>query len=290
MKIGLMIKKLRINKKIRSKNFYKGLLTRPAIVKFENGESDTSVERFLKMLQRLNITLEEFYYLYHEPNNVDDQLLSVAAYKQAFYNMDIAKLQIIAKASKEKYLEIGNEKYLHNKALVNLLMDSIEQKKRYQDDLDVIRQYLVECDFWGYYELTLFINTLSFYSNEFIDIAYKKTKENLTNYQHLIRYKNEISILLFNIIEKKIRSNNIKSAYFYLNELTKLDNSSIDNMYMKTMYKYFSGLLGLIEGHETRLDEINKVIEILEFLDMKHKANQCQLLLNTVIQNISKNS
>lgn len=57
MKIGIIIKQLRVNKKILSKNLYHNLLTRVAIVKFEKGESDTSSEKFLEILDRLSLIL-----------------------------------------------------------------------------------------------------------------------------------------------------------------------------------------------------------------------------------------
>lgn len=284
MGIGKLIRELRLNKKILAKDLYRNILTRAAVVKFEKGDSDTSSEKLFEILNRLNITLEEFFYLYFKKSYGDKMNLSPSEYMVAFYNRDLKMLEKISELSEIQYLKSGNIRYLHNKIISNTLMDSIMNKEHYssESDTEIIKSYLINCDYWGYYELTLFINTLSFYSDEFIDITYKKTRAHLNTYNKLIRYRNEISILLLNILEKNFRSGNFTSAKSYYNELKKIKNTSLDNMYYQAMIAYFGKLLEYVEGEKEAEKEVNKIIEIFLFLEMKHKAIQCKHLYEDV--------
>lgn len=282
MKIGIIIKQLRINKKILSKNLYQNLLTRAAIVKFEKGESDTSSEKFLEILDRLNITLEEFHYIYIQTKEKDELQISPSEYMVAFYNRDVKKLKHIAEVSENKYFLKGNIKDLHSKILSNVFINTILDKKNLPSEMDVIKDYLLNCNSWGYYELTLFINTLDFYSEELIDITFKKTKANLNSYEHMVRYRNEVSILLLNILDKHIRSKNYKSARKYYKNLFEIKNVTLDNMYLQSMIKYFGEILDFIEGKVEAEENILKIIEVFYFLDMEHKARQCKQLFDLV--------
>ena len=64
MQIGEVIGAIRKNKNLKSKDVYKGILSRPAISRFEKGNSDTTADKFLQILDNLNLSLEEFHFLY----------------------------------------------------------------------------------------------------------------------------------------------------------------------------------------------------------------------------------
>ena len=100
----------------------------------------------------------------------------------------------------------------------------------------------------------------------------------------MVRYRNEVSILLLNIIDKHIRSKNYKSARKYYKNLFEIKNVTLDNMYLQSMIKYFGEILDFIEGKvEVEAEEkILKIIEVFYFLDMEHKARQCKLLFDLV--------
>lgn len=69
--IGPIIRKVRKDKKIKSFYVYEGILSRTASSKFERGKCDTTTAKFFMILERLNITLEEFYYLLYKQENKD---------------------------------------------------------------------------------------------------------------------------------------------------------------------------------------------------------------------------
>ncbi|WP_332647414.1 helix-turn-helix domain-containing protein [Lysinibacillus sp. 54212] len=279
MEVGEVIRKIRKNKNIPSNKVYKNVLSRPAVAKFEKGLSDTSVKKFLDILDALNISLEEFGVIYKETENQD--LKYTRSYINAYYSKDLDTLNAIVNSASKDYLETKNEKYRHYQALVRLLMDDINETDVHKSEIDILKQYLVQCDVWGYYEIILFTNSLSFYSCEFIDIVYSRAKSTLLKLKNMLRYRNEVALMLLNILEKNILSKNIGQASFYLTELKGLKNNVIDNMYIQTMILYFTLICKIIDGKykgdfEEYNSKIKEIINIFNVLGLSQKAIQCE--------------
>lgn len=285
MKIGVTIKKLRKDKKIQATTVYQNLLTRPAIAKFESGESDTTVEKFISILDRLNISLEEFEVVHRINNEAENEdIYSPGAYKKAFYAKDVEELRYLSEMSMQKYKATKIVKYSHNSAVINLLINVIENKLYTTESSDFIQEYLSKCEYWSYYEITLFTNTLSFYSIEYVDVTYKHAKRILNSYQGMVRYKNEMAILLFNILHLKITKGHFKSLNYYLSELMKIKDECLDNMYIQIIIRFYSFLIEIIQKNQKDYEEIFKIIDIFEYLDMHYKAEQCRQLLSLVMK------
>lgn len=288
LSIGETIKTIRTAKKITSKSLYNNILSRPSIARFERGLSDTSATKLFIILERLNITLEEFEKIRNDVENKD--FLYTVEYIEAFYRKDIVRLRELAELANKDYKKTSNFKYLHYRATINLLIDDIQKTKLYRDEVKILQSYLVTCETWGYYEIKLFSNSLNFYSDELIEIVYKRVKQTLMEFQVIKRYKNEIAILIFNILEKKVSNGDIKAAVFYINELEKIKSMVIDNMYLQSMIKFFTGIVLLMSGDLRKQREIEKIIEFLGFLDLNYKEEQCRILYEKVLKDSNLSS
>lgn len=272
MYVGKVIRDIRISKNLPSNKVYKNILSRPAIARFEKGLSDTTVEKFFEIIDVLNITLEEFEVIYKKEENKD--LHYTRKYIEAYYNKDVVVLKQITIDAQNDYMITGNVKFRHYQALVSLLIDDLSGTDDYGSDLNVLQDYLINCNNWGYYEVTLFTNTMSFYSNELIDLVYSRAKNTLLMLKNLKRYRNEIALMLFNILEIKIVSKDVRKAVFYLKELNEIKDDVVDNMYIQAMIKYFKTILDLINGNGQE-DTILKIIEMYDFLELESKKEQC---------------
>ncbi|WP_084591300.1 Rgg family transcriptional regulator [Ureibacillus sinduriensis] len=142
------------------------------------------------------------------------------------------------------------------------------------EELNFIQSYLINCNSWGYYEITLFTNTLSFYSNELIDSVYYRAMNTLLILKNIKRYRNEVALMIFNILEIKIVSKNVGSARYYLAELNKIKIDVIDNMYLQAMIKYFTAILDLI-SRKCQEEDVLRIAEMFDFLGMDTKKNKC---------------
>lgn len=281
MYIGKTIREIRLNKNIQSKELYKDLLSRPAIAKFEKGVSDTSVNKFFTLLERLNITLEEFEVIYNQSENKD--LIYTRKYIEAFYNRNIENLKEIAARAEEDYNNSYNNKYKHYRSIALLLIDDLNKGSQYKDEIEVLKNYLMSCDSWGYYEIVLFSNSLSFYPSELIDLVYARAKKSLISYQDLTRYRNEIALTLFNIIEIKLINKELDQAKIYMLELEKIKNDVIDNMYIQCIIKFFNEIIEMLSGDKKRHTKILKIIDCFTFLELHNKERQLTELYENIL-------
>lgn len=261
---------------------YSSLLSRQAALKFESGASDTTVSKFLIILDRLNLSLEEFQSLYLSSDNKN----YTTQYINLFYKKDIEALKSLSQEAEIEYKNTNLEKFNHYSALTLLMIDYLSNKEETNHlALKVIVDYLFTCDEWGYYEITLFTNSLIYIPSEFVDIVYPRVKKKFMLTENLLRYRNEAAIILFNILEKKILEKDVKKVKLYLTELHQIKDSTLDNMYIQTMIKYFTVISSPIINKDIQEDikqQIIVIIDFFNFIELKSKAEQCQAFFGRV--------
>lgn len=279
--IGPIIRKVRLDKKIKSFYVYNGILSRTASSKFERGKCDTTTTKFFLILERLNITLEELYYLIYKQETED--FLIVNNYIDAFYNNDIDKLYTLKNSTWKEFSKTYSIKFLHYHAVISLLINLKNGEDLEKEKQELIKNYLLECESWGYYEIVLFTNTMEFYSLEIIDMVYKRSKTYLLEFKSSKRYKNEQAIFILNILEITVRECDINRTQYYLNQLKDISLSLLDNIYIKTMTKYFSCLLLILKGQQESKNEIETILSFLSYLDLTNQFKQCENLYRIVL-------
>lgn len=219
------------------------------------------------------ITLEEFESFYNNKENKNSYYTN--GYIDAYYNKNIEKLQQLIENANIDYKETGNEKYNHVKALMSLLLSDLSNDINNSDSISILQHYLVNCNTWEYYEVTLFTNSLQFYPDELIDIVYSQASKVLQHSPRKSRYQNDFAILLCNILEVKILSRNINSAKYYLIELQKNVSSKPESTYQKIMLKYLTIIIDYT--HDNKHEEtILAILDTLAFLELKIIKNLCE--------------
>lgn len=287
MKIGKTIRNIRLSKNLKSKNIYDGILSRPAISRFERGLSDTTTEKFFKILNNLNISLEEFHFIYNN-YQIEEEYLFWEEYAQAFYTNDIKKMQKLKHIKNQKYKKTKKINQLHYSALCELTSNYISGTQSDKKSLDILKTYLLECEEWTYYELVLFTNSLDFFSEELIIILYERTKKKLEEYTLLKKYNNEVFSLLSNILVIFITNNNSQNCAFFYNELSNSISETKNKMYDKVMLAFFKELIEMMNSKTYDEKKIEGVISLFTNLDMSFKAIQCTNLFETVKKNNEK--
>lgn len=272
MYIGETIRTIRLNKNIKSGVAYKGIFSRSVASNFEKGLADTTVHKFLHILDNLYISLEEFEAFYNNKENKNSYYTN--GYIDAYYNQNIEKLQQLIENASIDYKETGNEKYNHLKALMSLLLSDLSKEINNNDSVSILQHYLVNCNTWSYYEVTLFTNSLQFYSDELIDIVYSHASKVLQHSPRKSRYQNDLTILLCNILEVKILSKNTNSIQYYLMELQRNVSSTLESTYSKIMLKYLTAIINYT--HDIKYEEtIIMILDALDCLELQIVKNLC---------------
>lgn len=284
VKSGEVIRYIRKSKRIKSKSVYANILSRPAISKFEKGISDTTTDKLFEILDNLNISLEEFYFIYNI-DKVKEENIFLKEYFESFYSSNIKKLLTIRTNCKNAFDETNKIKYLHYSALTDLTVSYISQKEVNSESLEIIKKYLLECEEWNYYELILFTNALDFFSEDLILLLFIRAKKKLASFSQIRKYNNEVFVLVLNIIIFFIEKNDIEKSSFFYNELLSSTSETNNKMYEKTMIIFLNHLLYIMKTKKEPINEVEKIISIFNYLDMPLKAKQCSLLFQTVKRN-----
>lgn len=284
MRTGKVIKYIRVSKKLKSKNIYTNILSRPAISKFEKGLSDTTTEKFFKILDNLNVTLEEFHFIYNGyKRNIDHIFLD--EYLEAFYLKDIKKLNELKYIMKYEYKKTNKINKLHYSSLCELTVNYLLNKRSNVKTLNILKNYLLECENWTYYELMLFTNSLDFFPEELVVVLYKRAKKKLEEYQLFNKFDNEVSSLITNILVVFITNNDTKKSSFFYNELKSSMSNSKNKVYDGIMLAFFEELIAIMLSKVYDHKKIEVIISIFTELDMPLKTAQCLSLFETVKRN-----
>ena len=270
--IGKTIKQLRLDKKISSQSLYTGLLSRQARSNFEKGDSDTTVSKFFILLDRLNISLDEFYVIHTQKESVEFHLFTDIA--SVYYKKDIEGLILLINKLSKEYEKTNNIKYYHYKIMVENMLRILKNESP-SKDFEQLSNYLLNCDSWGYYEIMLFSNSINYFSQDLIDIVFKRSKSIITNFRILRRYRNEYAMLLLNIINKNILESNFPVAEKYFLEYEDMAEVLQNDMYYQTMRIYFREVLEVTTNKKQSTEDLEKVITYLGYFNMGNKQKQC---------------
>src|SRR5690625_3968964 len=105
---GETFRTIREQKGYTMKQVAEGIVSISFLSKFERGDSEISLSSFIKLLQRVSVTFEEFQFL-HENNQIDLLELFFREAGDAYLNRDLTKLDQLKKQELEKWRETGLE-------------------------------------------------------------------------------------------------------------------------------------------------------------------------------------
>jgi transcriptional regulator with XRE-family HTH domain len=198
---GTIIRSIREEKGLSQKYIYEGIVSRQAYYLIESNLSIPSLDNFLKILERLNISFNDFLYLLnseHFPSDKElyDKLILLKA------KNDSQSFKTFIQQMENSFLDTSNEKYRHfsciAKATFLYLFPSDSDKNNHELEhfIEPIKNYLLEIETWYLYELRLLHLSLFGFSLKNLEVL-----ENLLT----ARSFNYCNFLEFTTIQKKIR-------------------------------------------------------------------------------------
>ncbi|MBC1919353.1 helix-turn-helix domain-containing protein [Listeria booriae] len=162
MNFGETIKQIRTDKNLTQTQLSEGILARNHLSQVENNNYFPSYDRVFMLLDRLNITFEEFLFIQNDLQPHDKQRFRNEVSNYANIN-DLKQLEHLSKEADKLYENTANIIYYHYgllcKAVLEYGTDNIlsEAMVHY---VAPIKKYLLDMDNWYLYELKLFSNIL----------------------------------------------------------------------------------------------------------------------------------
>ena len=268
--LGEVFREFRTNRNISIKQIADNTVSASQISRFERGESDISLTRFLKVLQNMHVEMNEFMAAVHgyeqtETISFMSQLIPLE------YKRDKAGFQRLFDEQKEKFEKKPSVYQYHlNMILAQSFIckcdDSVPFPKEY---IDEVTDYLFTVEEWKIYELILIGNLYLFMD---IPLLHKMGQEIITNHSRNKANKGLVLITLLNIWETCIHRNELEiAAYYKDNILPLLANETL--LYERNLYLFLSGLYHYKQGEkESGIKEMDQAIKIYEWLGCTNLA------------------
>ena len=262
--LGKVFHDFRTNRNITLKQVADETVSASQISRFERGETDISLTKFLKMLENMHVEMNEFMdtmrgYDKTETIRFMSQLVPLE------YKRDTAGFQRLLQEQKEKYEKNPSVYQYHlNMILAQSFICKCDETVPFPKEyLDEVTDYLFSVDEWKIYELILIGNLYLFMD---IPLLHKMGQEILRNHAVTGANTGLILITLLNIWEACLHRNELKTADYYKDSIPPL-LSDETLLYERSLYLFLLGLHHSKSGDkELGQEEMERAIQIFEWL------------------------
>jgi len=287
MSLGQTVKHIRKTKNIKLKHICGNTIDMGNYWRFEEGRISVSAETFYQIVNNLNVAFDEFAF-YHNNNKPDKLEEWGHRMIEAFQSKDIEELKLITKKTKAEFKGTQQIKYQHLYYLAKIYLELINKSKIDPTWITELKQYLTECEEWGYYEVTLFNNILFYFSDlDTILVLYKRMNQSHLRSKRLHRIPNEEIIVAINIICLCI----IDKAYSSAKEINQYIQAKVvgeRSMFARTLLLWCDGLVSkIILNKDDGFKKIESSLEIMKTLNMHSSFNMFERWTNQLLYNQS---
>ena len=268
--LGKVFHDFRTNRSISLKQIADENVSVSQISRFERGETDISVTKFLKILENMHVEVTEFMdavrgYDKTETIRFMGQLIPLE------YKRDVAGFRRLYDEPKEKYEKSPwVYQYRLNMILAQSFICKCDNTVPFpREYLDEVTDYLFSVEEWKIYELILIGNLYLFMD---IPLLHKMGQEILKSYAGTGANKRLVVITLLNIWETCLHKDELAVAAWYRDGILPL-TADETMLYERNLYHFLSGLQRFKGGEkELGKQEMEQAIQIYEWLGCHNLA------------------
>ncbi|SQF69175.1 HTH-type transcriptional regulator rgg [Streptococcus dysgalactiae subsp. equisimilis] len=237
---GEIFKKFRESRGLKLKDIAKAGISTSQLSRFEKGETDLTVSKFMLILDEINMPIDEFMYAVHDfrRDDLNELLLKVRHFVSTRDIEGMKKLlysQMESENKRQKFHQI-------NMILLKIRLQDLSGENYYdKKDLDDLTDYLFSVEYWGYYELLIFMNTLDVLNHDVFMVLAREMSRRSDFYKEIPNNRRMISTMLLNAYITCIeREKFIDALYFekLLNQCFFIETE----IYERLVFKYAQNL------------------------------------------------
>lgn len=277
--IGLTFRKLRLQKNISQKEVYSGIVSRSFFQKFEKGLHSISVEKFQELLNRINVSYDEFMYENHgKLFTTDDFLVTIF---NAYWNQDSHSLTKLH--NKLRFSSNQTEVFLSRVALLFKLILSKES----DGDLsfDFIFNYLDRISTWTFFETKLFNNIMPIVPDKKRNQYFKKAQFFFKNSSGLAAVNSEFanwhSHLYVNFIHLALEEKELDRAKLAIEDMLKSRQNLYTSERNELAYVFLKNLILLydIEKRDQAIEALKKITDLSQIVNKLNNETYSKLVI-----------
>lgn len=269
MSLGETIKQIRKMKNIKLKYVCGNVIEKGNYWRFEQGQISVSADTFYQIIHNLNVSFEEFEF-YHDNFGPDKLTQWGKQMISAFQLLDADKLEQISSLALDEFNKTQQIKYQHLYLLATIYIDSINKEDINPLAISNLKEYLMNCKHWGYYEVSLFNNVLFCFGDvDAILTLYKRMNQSYLRSKLLHKTPNAEIMLATNIMSMCLKEKAYSKAV-EINSFIQSQKIEERSMFARTLLLWCDGLINkIVLNKEIGLEQVEMSLKIMETLKME---------------------
>lgn len=172
-----------------------------------------------------------------------------------------------------------------NVILIKIRLQELSGETYYTDeDLDYLSDYLFSVDYWGCYELLLFMNTLDVFNHDMFMVLSKEMSRRSDFYKEIPNHRRLISTMLLNGYIACIDREEFIDALYFEKQLNSCFFIETE-VYERLVFLYAKNLYKLKKRNDKRaILEMQKCIGMMKLLSCNHLAETFEKHLKKTLE------
>ena len=269
--LGPLFRVFRKERGFTLKNLSDGIVSFSYLSKFEKGKTQISLHNFIQLLQRMNLTVDEVLYFNQiKMNHYREFFQKIAV---AHVQQDLAKLKSYLEIEKTLYQENKIKFHKYNATMIGAVIKDLDSDFFIsEDDIHELVDYIIGCSFWTTYEISLFGNSLSLFSEELLIILLKEIQKRIQEYQIMHKDLRDLIRLLQNGALILLRKKKVDQALELSNFLITVIERN--QYFEKTRQLFIDGVIAFALGKKDEgIKKALQAIKIIENFDEQLAKN-----------------
>ncbi|WP_300119313.1 helix-turn-helix domain-containing protein [uncultured Enterococcus sp.] len=280
---GKIFKKYRESRQLKLRDIASKELSTSQISRFENGESDLTITKFMHAIQLINMPIDEFMYTANnfKRDELNELLDKIVQYTSS---RDIENLKRLIFEEESKECNNATMKKIRVLLIKIHLYDLFGEKLYQEEDIHFLADYLFSIEYWGRNELLIFSNAIVAFNTETNLILLREMNRRTDFYKELPQNRTLIASMNVNAyifcvensewIEAQYFEQQLKETYFKETEIYE----RLVFIYAKAFHDYKKN------KDEKALNQLYDVIKAMKLAGSVHLAENFEEHLNKILQ------
>lgn len=280
---GKIFKKFRESRGLKMKEVAGSNLSTSHLSRFENRESELTISKLMTALYEINMPIEEFMYAandFHQ-DELNELLKDV---RECVNNKDVERLKAVLIKQQENLKE-GRIFHHLNVILVKIRLQDLSGETYYSKaDLVYLTNYLFKVEYWGFYELLLFTNTIDVFKHETFMVLSREMMRRSDFYKEIPRNRRLISRMALNSFITCIERDKLIDALYFEKQLS-ICHFDETEIYERLVFHYAQNLFAYKKYKTTlAIIEMKKSVATMKLAGSLHIAETYENHLQKILE------
>ncbi|NMD38291.1 MAG: helix-turn-helix transcriptional regulator [Christensenellaceae bacterium] len=273
---GITFKNIRQKKGFKAKEVAEGIVSVQFLRRFEKGDADIRLSNFCELLKKINMSFEEFMYIYNE-ETLDRALDDFdAALDKVVLNGDNILLLNMMENFEQSYKKTGEIRYLHFSIICKIYYNR-DFNANFKIDKEAILSYFDRCETWTEYEYFIANHVCQIFDMNYLYTLTLMALDNKTGNRKINNFTLDFCFHATSALVNNDRDDYAKNIidHYYNNKKIKKD---LPHLSFNVAMRFLEGILmvkkGEAEGHKICNDIINFYNNTIDYKGYANNINK----------------